>query len=49
MREKANAVEHGKGASAEYEITDGHRESLPGNPTKGNYIQEGRRDGRETN
>ena len=34
----------GQGTSTEYEITDGHRVSPPGHPTKGNYLEEARRD-----
>jgi len=33
-----------QGTLAEYEITDGHRVSPPGNPTKGNYLEEDGRD-----
>ena len=39
----------GQGTSTEYEITDGHRVSPPGHPTKGNYLEEARRDDGETN
>ena len=39
----------GQGTSAGYEITDGHCVSPPGNHTKGKNLEEGRRDGGETN
>ena len=39
----------GQGTSTEYKITDGHRVSPPGHPTKGNYLEEARRDDGETN
>ena len=39
----------GQGTSAEYEITDGHNVSPPGNLAKGQYLEEDRRDGGETN
>ena len=39
----------GLGSSAEHEITDGHRVSPHGNPTKGNDLKKGRRDVDETN
>ena len=39
----------GQGTSAGYEITDGHTVSLPGNPTKGNDLEEDQRDDGETN
>ena len=37
------------GTSAEYEITDGHCISLPGNLSKGKDLEEDQRDGGETN
>ena len=37
-----------QGTSAEYEITDGHCVSPPGNPTKGKDVEEGQRDVGET-
>ena len=40
---------HGQGTSAEYEITNGHRVSPPGNPMKGNDVDDDRRDDGETN
>ena len=39
----------GQGRSAGYEITDGHCVSPPGHPTKGKDVEEGQRDGGETN
>ena len=39
----------GQRTSAEYEITGGHCVSPPGNHTKGKDLEEGRRDGGETN
>ena len=39
----------GQGTSAEYEITDGHCVSPPGNLTKGKDLEEDRRDGGKTN
>ena len=39
----------GQGTSAEYEITIGRRVPPAGNPTKGNDLEEGRRDDGETN
>jgi len=40
---------HGQGISVEYEITDGYRIYLPRNITKGNYLEEDRRNDWETN
>jgi len=39
----------GQGSSAEYEITNGHCVSPPGNPTDIKHLEEDRRDGGETN
>jgi len=40
---------HGHGTSAEYEITNEHRISPPGNDTKGDDIDEDQQDGGEKN
>ena len=42
MNKSEGGSGHGQGTSAGYKITDG-------NPTKGKYQEEGRRDGGETN
>ena len=40
---------HGQGTSTEYVITNEHRISPPGNPIKGNDLEEDRREDGEMN
>ena len=49
MNNSEDGSEDGQGTSAEYKITDRHRVSPPGNPTKGNDGDKARRDDGERN
>ena len=49
LNKSEEGIGPGQGASVEYEITDGHRVSSPGNLTKGNNLEgDWRDDGQAT-